>query len=283
MANHGAELYSAAYHGNAASIRKLISRGADLKWRHPQGGATALYVACEFGHAEAAQLLLDSGAPADAARDDGATPLYKACQDGGRTDIVLMLLSAGAQVDQMDNAGMTPLWVACHQGKPVLVRALLDAKADPMRKVQGWGPLDLAKSEGREEIAQLLIEYLPPEAAAAVAAAAAREPRTEAAAAAGGGLDRRRAMACCAACPRPPGCSCMCHQQPRRPKPKPPHCFGACLRALRSGGGRARGVRSLITPHARGRGHADSCREATRLASSTSKSAPHTERSHDTP
>ena len=83
MPNHGAELYSAAYHGNAASIRKLISRGADLKWRHPQGGATALYVACEFGHAEAAQLLLESGAPADAARDDGATPLYKACQDGG--------------------------------------------------------------------------------------------------------------------------------------------------------------------------------------------------------
>ena len=139
-------IYSAAYHGNTASIRKLISRGADLKWRHPQGGATALYVACEFGHAEAAQLLLDSGAPADAARDDGATPLYKACQDGGRTDIVLMLLSAGAQVDQMDNAGMTPLWVACHQGKPVLVRALLDAKADPMRKVQGWGPLDLSRS-----------------------------------------------------------------------------------------------------------------------------------------
>ena len=169
MANHGAELYSAAYHGNTASIRKLISRGADLKWRHPQGGATALYVACEFGHAEAAQLLLDSGAPADAARDDGATPLYKACQDGGRTDIVLMLLAAGAQVDQMDQAGMTPLWVACHQGKPALVRALLDAKADPMRKVQGWGPLDLARSEGREEIAQLLIEYLPPEAAAAVA------------------------------------------------------------------------------------------------------------------
>ena len=154
MANHGAELYSAAYHGNTASIRKLISRGADLKWRHPQGGATALYVACEFGHAEAAQLLLDSGAPADAARDDGATPLYKACQDGGRTDIVLMLLAAGAQVDQMDQAGMTPLWVACHQGKPALVRALLDAKADPMRKVQGWGPLDLARSEGREEIAQ---------------------------------------------------------------------------------------------------------------------------------
>ena len=71
--SNGAELYSAAYHGNAASIRRLISRGADLNWRHPQGGATTLYVACEFGHAEAAQLLLDSGAPADTARDDGAT------------------------------------------------------------------------------------------------------------------------------------------------------------------------------------------------------------------
>ena len=56
---HMAELYSAAYHGNVNSIRRLIRGGADLHWRHPHGGATALYVACEFGHAEAAKTLLE--------------------------------------------------------------------------------------------------------------------------------------------------------------------------------------------------------------------------------
>merc|ERR1719163_116982 len=66
---------------------------------------------------------------------------------------------------------MTPLWVACSQGQDVaLVRALLEANADAMHTVQDWSPLDLAKSEGREEIVKLLMEYLPPEAAAAMAA-----------------------------------------------------------------------------------------------------------------
>ena len=99
--------------------RRLLRSGADIHWRHPQGGATALYVACEFGHAEAARVLLEAGAPADAARDDGATPLYKACQDGGRPEIAQLLLSKGAMVNRADPAGMTPLWLACHQARSI--------------------------------------------------------------------------------------------------------------------------------------------------------------------
>ena len=109
---HGAaevELYSAAYHGNAQSIKKLLRGGADKHWRHPTGGATALYVACEFGHADAAKLLLEAKARPDEARDDGATPLVKACQDGGRMDIARLLVGAGAEVNKEDKMGMTPL------------------------------------------------------------------------------------------------------------------------------------------------------------------------------
>ena len=97
------EVYSAAYHGNVKSVKKLLAKlpnkaatTATLTWRHPHGGATALYVACEFGHAETAKVLLDAGAPPDQPRDDGVTPLYKACQDGGRLDLAKMLLKAGA-------------------------------------------------------------------------------------------------------------------------------------------------------------------------------------------
>ena len=149
MESLGAELYRAACSDKVASIPQLISHGADLKWRHPGDGTTALHAACERGHAEVAQLLLRKGAPADIKREDGTTPLFISCWLG-QTDIVRMLLSAGAQVDQMDNAGMTPLWVVCciqafYQIKPALIRALLDAKANPMHKVQAWAPLDLAK------------------------------------------------------------------------------------------------------------------------------------------
>ena len=153
-------LYSAAYYGNAASMQKLLSRGADVNWRHPQGGSSALYVACEFGHATVARLLLSKGASPDQARDDGATALYKVCNDGN-IEVAALLLNAGAEVDQMNPQGMTPLWAACHRGEPVLIRALLDAKADPLRKVLGWSSLDLAKFLKLGEAAKTIMEYVP--------------------------------------------------------------------------------------------------------------------------
>ena len=162
MAENDASLYSAAYHGNAASVRRLLARGADYNWRHPHGGATALYVACEFGHKEAARVLLDAGAPVDLARDDGATPLSKACQEGQRVDIVEMLLNKNAQVDRLDSNGMTVLWVATHQGKLKLAEILLKAGADPTIKVQGWSAYDLARKDGAPALRKLLREHLPP-------------------------------------------------------------------------------------------------------------------------
>ena len=166
--DRGMELYSAAYHGNVKEIKKKLAKVTDkaakriiLGWRHPHGGATALYVACEFGHLEAAGVLLEAGAPPDQPRDDGATPLYKACQEGGRLDIAKLLLKHGAKADQVDAAGMTPLWVACHQGKTDLAGVLLDANADPMRKVQGWSPLELARRNKNTELEKLILDHLP--------------------------------------------------------------------------------------------------------------------------
>ncbi|KAL1528445.1 hypothetical protein AB1Y20_009792 [Prymnesium parvum] len=161
------DLYAAAYHGNAKTVKKILARTPPaqlptvLRWRHPHGGASALYVACEFGQLEVAKLLLEAGAPPDQARDDGATPLYKACQDGGRIDVAKLLLQNGANADQVDKAGMTPLWVACHQGRTELAAVLLDANADPRRKVQGWSPLDLARRDKREELIKLILSHLP--------------------------------------------------------------------------------------------------------------------------
>jgi ankyrin repeat protein len=157
-----AELYSAAYHGSLEIVQVLLKKkDLDINWRHPQGGATALYVACEFGHIQVAQLLVAAGAAVDAARDDGATPLYKACQDGGKPAVARLLVKAGAKVNQQDKSGMTPLWLSVHHGCKELVELLLEAGGDATYRVQGWSVLDLAKREGHQEIARLLISKLP--------------------------------------------------------------------------------------------------------------------------
>jgi len=66
-----------------------------------------------------------------------------------------------ARVDQIDANSMTPLWTACHQGRVDLAKILLEAKADPTRKVQEWSPLMLAEKDGRKDLSELLRAYLP--------------------------------------------------------------------------------------------------------------------------
>lgn len=166
-------LYSASYHGDLAAVERQLARGVEVNWRHPQGGATALYVASEMGHADVVARLLQAGAPPDEPRDDGSWPMYVASQ-GGHLTVVNSLLSAGAQVELAGRA-VTPLWAACHRGEPQLMRALLAAKADPTREVQGWSTLQLARRAAAaaaatqmatsvpraQELVQLLEDYWP--------------------------------------------------------------------------------------------------------------------------
>ena len=175
-----ADLYSAAYYGNAEVVRELLASGADFNWRHPQGGASALYVACEFGHCDAARALLDAGAAVDFARDDGATPLSKNCQEGGHFDIVELVLHAGAKVDRFDGNGMTALWVACRRGEMALAELLLEAGASPTKKVHGWSALDLAQREVNQPLVALLSRYVGKKNGRAAAEPAAASSSAEA-------------------------------------------------------------------------------------------------------
>ena len=175
-----ADLYSAAYYGNAEVVRELLASGADFNWRHPQGGASALYVACEFGHCDAARALIDAGAVVDFARDDGATPLSKNCQEGGHFDIVELVLHAGAKVDRFDGNGMIALWVACRRGEMALAELLLEAGASPTKKVHGWSALDLAQREVNQPLVALLSRYVGKKNGRAAAEAAAAASSAEA-------------------------------------------------------------------------------------------------------
>lgn len=156
MQTSSGALYAAAYHGRAADVEALLADGAELDWRHPDGGATALYLACELGHGEVARLLVEAGASVNAARDDGALPLCTAT-NRDNTELVALLLREGAAVDAADASGLTPLYAACHSKRVEVAKLLLEGRADPMLRCHGWSCLDLARREDAPEALRDLV------------------------------------------------------------------------------------------------------------------------------
>jgi ankyrin repeat protein len=60
-------------------------------------------------------------------------------------------------MDKADDEGRTPLYMAAWGGRVEMVQALVDAGADWTKKTQrGKTAMDIAKEEGRQEIALLL-------------------------------------------------------------------------------------------------------------------------------
>ncbi|MET0649298.1 MAG: ankyrin repeat domain-containing protein [Pyrinomonadaceae bacterium] len=90
------QLYEAARKGDAAEVKALLDKGADVnaKFRY---GATALFKAAERGHTEIVKLLIERGADVTV-RDTfyGATALYWAT-DKGHTGVVRAILAKSAE------------------------------------------------------------------------------------------------------------------------------------------------------------------------------------------
>jgi hypothetical protein len=86
------QLYEAARKGDAAEVKAVLDKGADVnaKFRY---GATALFKAAERGHTEVVKLLIERGADVNV-RDTfyGATAMYWA-MDKGHTGVVRAILA----------------------------------------------------------------------------------------------------------------------------------------------------------------------------------------------
>ena len=89
------QLWDATRRGDAAAVKDLIAKGADVnaKWRYDQ---TPLFKAAERGNTEIVKILLDAGADVNV-RDTfyQATALYWAT-DKGHTEVVRALVEKGA-------------------------------------------------------------------------------------------------------------------------------------------------------------------------------------------
>jgi hypothetical protein len=90
------QLYEAARKGNAAEVKAVLDKGADVNARF-RYGATALFKAAERGHTEVVKLLIERGADVNV-KDTfyGATAISWALQKG-HTGVVRAILAKSAE------------------------------------------------------------------------------------------------------------------------------------------------------------------------------------------
>ena len=187
-------LFAAAAQGDATTIARLVSEGADVNERDGHQ-RTALHVAAHGGYQEAVRALIKGGADPKAldqrrydivtiaaVRDDeamvrlaislGSDPkAITSPYDGtaliaaahlGHDGVVRALIEAGAPLDHINNLKWTALIeaIVLGNGGPrhiACVKALLDAGANPLlADGQDVSPLALARSRGYHAMAELL-------------------------------------------------------------------------------------------------------------------------------
>ena len=155
----GTPVADAARRGDAATLRTLLSQGADVNAPHGDG-MSALHWAAERGDDPMVELLTFAGANVSAVTRIGQyTPLHLAVK-AGSGPAVDALLKAGAVVSaQTSTGGVTPLHLAAASGSVAAVTALLDTQADINETEAEWEqtPLIFASAAGRVDVVRLLI------------------------------------------------------------------------------------------------------------------------------
>lgn len=105
--------------------------------RFPQPSGDYMVMSAVQGNMEALKLFLAAGYPIDFAVADGRTALNSAVMYQ-REDIALFLIETGANVNIADANNATPLFNAARNcDASVLVKALIDAGADPAPETRG--------------------------------------------------------------------------------------------------------------------------------------------------
>lgn len=123
-------LDDACTQGDVAMVAKCLDEGADINngFSH---GSTPLHIAAEWGNKDVCALLLDRGADIEATDDWDDTPLYRASLTGSVNDdmdTAIFLVGKGASLISENNRGVSPLEVARTEGGEKFAQILLDAR-----------------------------------------------------------------------------------------------------------------------------------------------------------
>jgi len=116
---------------------------------YDRNGLARLHYAARAGDRDALTTLLDAGADPNLrdGRRSGWTPLQHAIHKH-REEAVRRLLERGARPNERGGSGVPPLHMAAGYGQTRIVRALLEAGADPRAEVDGLTALWTAAGGG---------------------------------------------------------------------------------------------------------------------------------------
>ena len=149
-------LHEAVLAGSLKYTRSLLDKGVrpDVlvdSW-------SSVLIAIDKGYDEIAKILLLNGASARIASKDGTTSLHKA-SSAGFLEICEMLLDLGADVNALDAKRWTPLMYATWASQELVVRLLLQHRADPsiQDRLELASPLHAAAGMGKTSIVYLLL------------------------------------------------------------------------------------------------------------------------------
>jgi len=158
VANGQASLVDAARNGDAAAVRGLLTKKANVNAVAPDG-TTALHWAVQRDDLSMVEALLKAGAKVDAATRHGVTPLQLASTNGS-VPVITRLLDGGANPNTALPDGETVLMTASRTGAVDAVRVLLDRGADFRRKhpAKGQTALMWAAAENNAAVVRLLVE-----------------------------------------------------------------------------------------------------------------------------
>ncbi len=155
------ELLKQARKGHVGRIERLIGRDIDINCQG-KFGQTPLFEAALAGQLEAVRFLLNHGADPRILSNDGAGPLFFASARG-YVEIVDLLIEHGAEVDAPRRTEFphgpsfcSPLEIAISNRHEEIAKKLVEAGANPDRRVCGMTMLEYAARQGCQDFLSYL-------------------------------------------------------------------------------------------------------------------------------
>lgn len=158
---------------NKIAITNLLKAALDHK-TDPSSKISPLHAACYYLNPQAVTMSLQAGADVNMQNFLGKTPLHDAldCDAFNQAapvnkeiflnqySIVLQLLRAGTNPNKSDNNGITPFAMAIRHNLIELASKLLDHKADPNQKLDGYASvLHYCAAINRADIARHVLNH----------------------------------------------------------------------------------------------------------------------------
>ncbi|WP_265027666.1 ankyrin repeat domain-containing protein [Wolbachia endosymbiont (group B) of Chorthippus parallelus] len=155
----GKALVDAVKQNIVSRVSEYINKGANVNYSYEENLWTPLHYAAKLGHQGSATKLIESNSiNVNAKNSDGDEPIHLAAAYGHKDVVELLLEKEKASINHKGKSNWTSLHYAAKGGHLPVVQLLIEKEADAnLKNSDGKTPLQLARDEGHQSIAQLLL------------------------------------------------------------------------------------------------------------------------------